>query len=55
MAELGLARSLAALHQPAEARKAYATFLASWTHADPDLALLIAAKREAAEVEKIAR
>jgi DNA-binding winged helix-turn-helix (wHTH) protein/tetratricopeptide (TPR) repeat protein len=55
MAELGLARSLAALHQPEEARKEYAAFLGSWTHADPDLALLIAAKREAAEVEKIAR
>jgi DNA-binding winged helix-turn-helix (wHTH) protein/tetratricopeptide (TPR) repeat protein len=53
MAQLGLARSLAALHRTEDARKAYATFLDSWAHADADLPLLIAAKREARELEGI--
>jgi DNA-binding winged helix-turn-helix (wHTH) protein/tetratricopeptide (TPR) repeat protein len=50
MAELGLAHSLVALHRPEEARKAYGSFLDAWAHADPDLHLLIEAKREAAEI-----
>jgi len=53
LAQLGLARSLAALHRTEDARKAYATFLDSWAHADTDLPLLIAAKREARELEGI--
>jgi tetratricopeptide (TPR) repeat protein len=53
MAELGLARSLAALHRPEDARKAYATFFTAWSHADSDLNVLTAAKREASELEGI--
>jgi DNA-binding winged helix-turn-helix (wHTH) protein/tetratricopeptide (TPR) repeat protein len=51
MSELGLARSLVALHRPDEARKAYASFLDSWAHADPGLLLRVAAQREAASLE----
>ncbi len=51
LAELGLARSLAATHRTDDARKAYATFLNDWSHADPDLHVLIEAKREAAAID----
>ncbi len=47
MAELGLARSLVANHRPEEASKAYARFLDTWAHADPELTLRIAAQHEA--------
>ncbi len=52
LAELGMARSLVALHHPEEARKAYLNFLNDWAHADPDLPTLIAAKREEAELNQ---
>jgi len=52
IAELGLARCLVSLHRPEQARGAYATFLAARAHADPDLKVLVAAKREAAELEE---
>jgi tetratricopeptide (TPR) repeat protein len=55
MAQLGLARSLVALHRFEEARKAYKTFLEAWMHADSDLHVLIAAKREAGELEAISK
>jgi DNA-binding winged helix-turn-helix (wHTH) protein/tetratricopeptide (TPR) repeat protein len=52
MAELGRARSLVALHRVEEARKAYKIFLDAWAHADLDLHVLLAAKREAAELNQ---
>ena len=52
LAELGLARSLVAVHRVGEARAAYESFLTSWKHADPDLPLLITAQREAAGLDK---
>jgi DNA-binding winged helix-turn-helix (wHTH) protein/tetratricopeptide (TPR) repeat protein len=55
LAELGLARSLAATHRTEDARNAYATFLNDWAHADPDLHVLIEAKREAAELNKLTK
>lgn len=51
LAELGLARSLAALHRSAEARNAYAEFLEDWLHADQELSLLRQAQHEAAELD----
>jgi tetratricopeptide (TPR) repeat protein len=51
LAELGLARSLVAIHRREEARTAYRLFLDAWAHGDPDLHALVAAKREAAELE----
>jgi len=46
VAQLGLARSLAALHDTANARTAYQDFFASWKDADPDIPILKEAKAE---------
>jgi DNA-binding winged helix-turn-helix (wHTH) protein/tetratricopeptide (TPR) repeat protein len=46
MARLGLARSLRLEGDLAGSRKAYEAFLAAWSHADPDLPPLKAAKLE---------
>lgn len=48
---LGLARAEAALGQRDEARKAYSTVLGFWKDAEPDLALLAAARREYAALQ----
>jgi DNA-binding winged helix-turn-helix (wHTH) protein/tetratricopeptide (TPR) repeat protein len=48
LAQLGLARALAAEHDLGGARAAYARFLAGWKDADPDVPILAAARREAA-------
>jgi hypothetical protein len=55
MAELGLARSLVALHRQQEASEAYAALIGSWAHADPDLTPLVEAKREAAKLNQPAK
>jgi tetratricopeptide (TPR) repeat protein len=55
LAELGLARSLAAIHQRDEALKAYRTFIASWDHADPDLSLRLATQREVSQLAYISK
>jgi DNA-binding winged helix-turn-helix (wHTH) protein/tetratricopeptide (TPR) repeat protein len=52
LAELGLARSLVAIHRSEDARKTYASFLSAWAHADADLPLRIAAQNEAAEFNR---
>jgi len=41
------ARALAAAGRTAEARAAYAQFIAFWKNADPDVPLLVAARAEA--------
>jgi eukaryotic-like serine/threonine-protein kinase len=46
LAQLGLARAHALLGDHAESRKHYETFFAMWQHADADLPVLIAAKKE---------
>lgn len=46
LAQLGLARALAAGGQAAESRRAYEAFFALWKQADPDLALLAQARQE---------
>ena len=48
LARLGLARALEASGDRDGARAAYRAFLTRWKTADPDLPILIAAKREAA-------
>jgi hypothetical protein len=50
LAQLGLARALAAQHDAAGARTAYQDLLAMWKDADPDLPVLKQAK---AEYEKL--
>ena len=50
LAQLGLARALAAGGRAAEARAAYEKFLQLWAHADPDLPLLAEARRELASL-----
>jgi tetratricopeptide (TPR) repeat protein len=55
LSELGLARSLVAVHRPEEARKAYASFLGAWAHADSDIPLRLAAQREAAELNQLTK
>jgi tetratricopeptide (TPR) repeat protein len=54
LAELGLARSLVAIHRSEDARKAYASFLKAWAHADADIPLRIDAQNEAAELNRLA-
>jgi eukaryotic-like serine/threonine-protein kinase len=46
LAELGLARSYAVLGRKAESRRAYQVFFTLWKDADPDLPILIKARRE---------
>jgi hypothetical protein len=50
LAQLGVARALSAGGHVAEARTAYETVLRTWEHADPDLPVLLAARKEAAEL-----
>ena len=45
-AQVGLARALVAAGDTAGARKAYEAFLGLWKSADPDVPLLVAAKKE---------
>ena len=46
MSQLGLARALARAGQDAESRKAYEALLLTWKDADPDLPILIQARKE---------
>jgi tetratricopeptide (TPR) repeat protein len=50
LAQLGVARALSAAGQIIEARKTYETLMRTWDHADPDLPVLLAARREAAQL-----
>jgi Tfp pilus assembly protein PilF len=45
-AQLGLARAYAMSGDKADAKKAYEAFFTTWKNADPDLAMLQAAKKE---------
>jgi len=51
LAQLGLARALAAQHDTANARTAYQDFFALWKGADPDIPVLIEAKAEYAKLQ----
>jgi serine/threonine protein kinase/tetratricopeptide (TPR) repeat protein len=51
LAQLGLARALAAEHDTATARTAYQDFFASWKDADPDTPILKEAKAEYAKLQ----
>jgi tetratricopeptide (TPR) repeat protein len=51
LAQLGLARALAAQHDTANARTAYQDFFALWKNADPDIPVLISAKAEYAKLQ----
>ena len=51
LAQLGLARALAAQHDSANARTAYQDFFASWKDADPDIPILKEAKSEYAKLQ----
>jgi len=51
MAHLGLARSRALQGDAASARQAYQSFLDLWKNADPDLSILIEAKRELSKLD----
>jgi serine/threonine protein kinase/tetratricopeptide (TPR) repeat protein len=50
LAQLGLARALAAQHDTTNARTAYQDFFALWKSADPDIPILITAKAEYAKL-----
>jgi eukaryotic-like serine/threonine-protein kinase len=50
LAQLGIARALSAGGRVTEARQAYETVLRTWDHADADLPVLLAARREAAQL-----
>jgi len=52
LAQLGLARALRLEGDLPAGRRAYATFLASWKDADPDLPVLRAARAEYAAIER---
>jgi ATP/maltotriose-dependent transcriptional regulator MalT len=49
LAHLGLARAYALQGETAKARTKYQDFLTLWNHADPDIAIFIAAKAEYAK------
>jgi hypothetical protein len=51
LAQLGLARALAAQHDSANARTAYQDFFASWKDADPDIPVLKEARAEYAKLQ----
>ena len=51
LAQLGLARALAAQHDTANARTAYQDFFAMWKDADPDIPVLKQAKAEYAKLQ----
>jgi len=51
LAQLGLARALAAQHDTANARTAYQDFFASWKDADPDIPVLKQARAEYAKLQ----
>ena len=51
LAQLGLARALAAQHDTPGARTAYQDFFALWKDADPDIPVLKAAKAEYAKIQ----
>jgi hypothetical protein len=48
---LYLGRALAAAHHPEEAKKAYDAALGLWKDADPDLPILVDAKKEYAALK----
>jgi hypothetical protein len=50
LARLGLARALRLEHDIPASRRAYQAFFAAWTHADPDVPILQAAKAEYARL-----
>ena len=47
-AQLGLARAYVMAGDKANAKQAYAAFFTAWKNADPDLPMLVQAKKEAA-------
>jgi Flp pilus assembly protein TadD len=51
LAQVGLARSEAKLGHPAQAKKAYEDFFALWKDAEPDLPILIEARKEYAALK----
>jgi serine/threonine protein kinase/tetratricopeptide (TPR) repeat protein len=51
LAQLGLARALAAQHDATDARTAYQDFFALWKDADPDIPILKEAKAEYAKLQ----
>jgi eukaryotic-like serine/threonine-protein kinase len=51
LAQLGLGRALAGQHDMASARTAYQDFFATWKAADPDIPVLIEAKKEYAQLQ----
>jgi hypothetical protein len=51
LAQLGLARALAAQHDIASARTAYQDFFAMWKDADPDTPILREAQAEHAKLQ----
>jgi hypothetical protein len=50
LARLGIARSYALLGDATRARAAYRDFLTLWKEADPEIAILVAAKSEYARL-----
>jgi predicted Zn-dependent protease len=51
LAQLGLARAVAAQHEATNARTAYQDFFALWKDADPDIPILKEAKAEYAKLQ----
>ncbi|MGA8311590.1 MAG: hypothetical protein WB755_16275 [Terriglobales bacterium] len=51
MAQLGLARALAAQHDATSAHTAYQDFFTLWKDADPDIPILKEAKAEYAKLQ----
>jgi serine/threonine protein kinase/Tfp pilus assembly protein PilF len=51
LSQLGLARALAELGRESEARQSYDALLHTWSNADPDLPLLVAAQNERGTVQ----
>jgi tetratricopeptide (TPR) repeat protein len=51
-AQLGLARALAMAGRVEESRKAYEEFFAGWSRADPDIPILVQARREYAALAR---
>ena len=52
LAQLGLARAAALTGDLVKSRKAYERFFALWKDADPDLPVLLAARREYERLQK---
>ncbi|MDX6614683.1 MAG: eukaryotic-like serine/threonine-protein kinase, partial [Blastocatellia bacterium] len=51
LAQLGLARAAVIEGDNAKARQAYQDFFVTWKEADPDIQLLVEARREYAELK----